>query len=175
MAIPFDNEALRQNIAFTGEYWPSGFPAFKIDSHFTRANELENIIGKKTWRHPINTVFNVEISTYHRWVDGALGSSIGFGMSLYCSEWDILTRPANIVLGPRPWGSFADVFLHEDLRKDHLVRGQECSGEEDRCADFLYWVDRVQKIVEDVCNEIKLDEGADEQEESEKDADDVSE
>jgi hypothetical protein len=162
MAIPFDNEALRQNIAFTGEYWPSGFPAFKIDSRFTRSSELESIIGKRTWRHPINTVFNVEISTYHRWVDGALGPSIGFGLSLYCSEWDILTRPANIVSGPRPWGSFADVFLHENVRKDHLVKGQECSGEEDRCADFLYWVDRVQKIVENVCKEKGLDESADE-------------
>ncbi|KAK3363882.1 hypothetical protein B0T25DRAFT_562858 [Lasiosphaeria hispida] len=53
IAISFDNEDLRQSIAFAGEYWPSGFPAFKIDSHFTRASDLEGIIGKKTWRHPM--------------------------------------------------------------------------------------------------------------------------
>lgn len=133
------------------------------------------MLGKKTWRHPVNTMFSVEVSTYHRWVDGALGPAIGFGVSLYCGEWDILTRPANIVSGPRPWGSFADVFLREELRRDHLVMGQECSGEEDRCADFLYWVDRVQRIVENVCSGKGLDEDADEQEESEEDVDNVSE
>lgn len=116
-------------------------------------------------------MFSVEISTYHRWVNSALGPAIGFGLSLYCGEWDILTRPANIVSGPRPWGSFADIFLREDTRKDHLVMGQECSGEEDRCADFLYWVDRVQKIVDSVCSKKELDEGADEEEENDVDND----
>ena len=145
---PFDNETLGRSLVFTGDIWASGFPSFKLDPFFAQTNQLEDIIGKKTWRYPINTAFSVEITTYHQWRNGALGPPMGFGLSMYCSDWDTHTGLANIISGPRPWQNFESVFLPGSLRMDCLVKGQESSGEGDCYADFLYWVNRVQNILE---------------------------
>ena len=160
MESPFDNEALRRSLVFTGDTWASGFPSFKLDPFFAQTNQLDNMIGKKTWRYPVNTSFGVEITTYHQWRNGALGPPMGFGLSLYCSEWDIHTGHANIISGPRPWQNFESVFLPGSLRLDYLVKEQESSGEEDCYADFLYWVNRVQNILEGVYGE-ETDDGTD--------------
>lgn len=150
--IPFTPDALEDIVKFTGEMWPDGFPKFHALPYPTRRYEIEWIFRKVSWSYPVNAHYHVEVNqVYNVWGSSTAAAppTLGAGITLYSTNWDGKMEAANLALGPREWSSFDAEFLEVDPRFSRPVATwtqRDLPGPWD---DFLYWVDFVQKALEE--------------------------
>ncbi|KAK3330870.1 hypothetical protein B0H66DRAFT_598394 [Apodospora peruviana] len=159
-AVPFSLQGLKQSLKFDGDVLSDDFPHFTIFNSFAKTYQIENIIGKTSWSYMINSQYALEISSYHKWGPNTeLTAVSGAGLSMYGFDWDHDMDAADIAEGPRPWNDFAEQFLQVDRGFYPEDEGKEQDLEQGPYDDFLYWIHRIQDMLDKATADHMRDHG----------------